>query len=488
MKIFDLSCSNHFPIIILIIICLLVNISFAFSQSSEGTDTLKIERNVTEADTSTKSMLDTMDPSLMINEEDDPKGTFDPWTMKDDTSSFWRTYVTDPMRIGLKYEVAYKFTQPDQIRKNRISFGLEYSKSLSDLFFLKIDTRAFSFLKGDHRARSSELWLNDKVSNIDLSFGTLTRDVYLQTSFNKTSIKAGIQTLAWGESDFAIVTNEISPLDYREPLNLNVDELRFGQLMLTVDQFSSFGHWTAFFIPYPRLNQHPKEGTGYYNDPFNGSIAYQLRPGDKTPVEFGLRWKKTFGNSDFSVMAARLLNNEYGLQMVSPGLIEQSKRMFTMGGITFNHAISDFLIKGEAAVKFPKVFNDASLQIIEKNTVDASLGVDYSLNSSLTLSMEAVNNHVIDWDDRIQSMPRNNYMLLFILSKKLMNDDFLFNIVSMYNGPQTNFFNLITTSYNLNDHTVINLDMLLPFTNNVNSGLYIYRKEQQLAFKIQYQF
>jgi hypothetical protein len=456
------SCPGVFGRITFGIIILLLKVSFAYGQTP------------VESDTSDPGSFDTTDLGLKEEDEKAP--------------SFWTSYVFGPLSFKLSYEAAYKVISPDRVRKNRFALGLKYSKSLSDHFSLQLETKLLSFLKSDHRTRKTELWINDKAETVDLSFGSLTRDAYVQASFNKTSIKAGMHTLDWGESDFAIVTNEISPLDYREPLNLNVDELRFAQLMLLVDQYTTFGNWTAFFIPYPRFNQHPKKGTAYYVDPFKEEVEYKMESENRSLFEYGMRWKKTFGKSDISVMAARLVNNEYALRLVNPGLIAQSKSPYTMGGVTFNYAIENFLIKGESAIKFSKTYNDASFQIVKKNAFDASLGVDYSPGGTLTLGLEAVNYHIMGWNDGIQGMPRNNYMLLFILGKKFMNDDLSVNCVTMYNGPYTNFFNLLTTSYNWRDHIELNLSIILPVTNNINSGFYSYRDEKQIAFKVEYQF
>lgn len=402
--------------------------------------------------------------------------------------SFWNTYVFGPLRLRLSYEVAYKFTKPDRIRKNRFSLGLKYSKSLSDHISLQAETKLFSFLKSDHRTRPTELWMNDKSTAVDVAFGSLTRDAYIQASIRKTSIKLGMQTVDWGESEFAIVTNEISPLDYREPLNLNVDELRFAQLMLMVDQYTSFGNWTVFFNPAPRFNQHPKPGTAYYVDSFNGNVEYQMEQQRGFFFETGLRWKKTFGKSDVSVMAARLINNDYAVRLVKPGLMLQSKEPYFISGATFNYAIKNFLIKGEAAMKFSKTFNDAAFQVVKKNAFDASLGVDYTVSSSLTLGLEAVNYHIMDRDNEVVGLPKNNYMILFVLSKKLKNDDLSINCVTMYNGPYSSFFNLLTASYNWNDHVTTDFYLNFPVTNNQKSGFYRYRDEKLLGLTFQYQF
>ncbi|MBL6449554.1 hypothetical protein JMN32_24795 [Fulvivirga sp. 29W222] len=457
------------------IITLLIIASPVYGQMPVESDTLDYED------------FDTSELEFSVSEDPIFGGSPDELVVEE-KESFFNSYIFDPMRFGLKYEMAYKVTKPDRVMNNRLSYRLEYSRSFFDHFSLQVDTKIFTFLKDDHRARDIEYWINDDANEAEFSFGGRTREAFVQASFGKTSIRAGIQTLVWGESDFAIVTNEVSRLDYREPLSLSIDELRIGQPIVTVDHYSQSGDWSAFFTPDPKFNEHPKEGTGYYYEPFNGTVTYQAEPDDESHFEYGLRWKKTFGKSDVSIMAASLINNEYALRMANPELITRKKHRFHMAGVTFNRAISNVLLKGEVAVKAPKAYNDASFQIVEKNALDASLGVDYYMNNSFTVSVEAVNYHIMDWSERIQGQPRNNYMLLVALSKELMKEDLSINLASMYNGPYTTFFNILSTSYNWNDRTTLYFDMLMPFTDDPSSGLYIYRTQKQAVLKIQYQF
>lgn len=410
--------------------------------------------------------FDTIDMELKVDEEEKEK-------------SLWISDIWDATRLGVQYGFTYKVEKPDKIMNNRLSFRLEYADTFLDYFSVHVDTKLFTFLKEDHRFKNED----DIVT-----FEGRTREAYIQSSFNKTSIKAGIQVVVWGESDYAIVTNEIGRLDYREPLSLNIDDLRIGQPMLTVDQYSSFGYLSAFFVPYPQFNEQPRRGTGYYFDPFDGKAEYQKEEQDENFFEYGLRWRKTFGKSDVSIMAASLIDNQYALRMVTPTLIAQHKERFFMTGITFNRAINNVLLRGEVAMKSKKAYNDALFQIIKRNAIDASLGIDYSPNSTFTLSLETVNYHVMDWSDQIQGIPRNNYIVLLALSKQLIKDDLSLSWASMYNGPYTNFFNILSASYDWNDHITLNFDGLIPIVDDVRSGFYPYRDQKQVAFRVLYQF
>ena len=476
MSVLDLGCCNRLGKVNipgLIIVILFFIISPCSGQMTDGSNTL---------DTTTDAVLqfshdDFEDTTITADVHSEPTGEDVDEMMKKKS-----------MRIGLSYEFAMRY--PDIVRKSRVGIRTDYSKLLFGNTSLIVDAKAFMFLPHDHSDRQSVLWLNDDSLNMKVSFGARVRDAYLQSNFNNTSIKVGVQTLAWGESDFATITDEISPMDYREPLNLNVDELRIGQVMLTVNQYTSFGNLTGFFIPYPLFNQYPRRGTDFYYDPYEGiaSISYKMDKNKGLPFEAGARWKKTFGKSDISFMAATLINNDYALRRWGYNITYQSKLRYSMAGITFNRAINNFLIRSEVAFKAPKAYADRDQQVVKKNNLDASLGIDYSANSTLTMTLEAINYHIIDFDNTVKSAGRDNYMLLFILTKLFMHNELSVNWVSMYNGPNPAFFQLLSTTYNWNDRLSLSMDIILPFTKDQGSSFYTLRNEKQASFKILYQF
>ena len=111
-------------------------------------------------------------------------------------------------------------------------------------------------------------------------------------------------------------------------------------------------------------------------------------------------------------MAGSLIDNDYANRVDGYGadgeiIVTKMKERVNMAGMTFNYALGDFILKGEAALKLQKPFNNASYQVIKKNAVDAALGLEYVPGAgSLSLSLEAVNNRVIGWDDAIQSVQK----------------------------------------------------------------------------------
>lgn len=376
-----------------------------------------------------------------------------------------------PLRVTIAQEAGRKLASPDRVIKNRSSLQVEYSKYLLENLFVEFNGKANVFLGQDHRRPVEHS-------------STVVPQAYVQTSFGQTSIKAGIQTLPWGESVLAPVTDEISPRDNRELFNFNLEELRIGQAMVVVDQFSPVGRWSAFYTPRASFNKNPERGSAYFFDPFN----YRDTIEDESRSEYGGSWRMNFGSADLTLMAASLLENDYAVRLVGMGLATREWHRFSMAGVVVNYGLNDFVLRGEAAFKSSKAYNNAALQIVEKNAVDAYVAVDYRRSSSLTFSVEAVNQHIAGWDSSIAGLPRNRQSLLLSMTKLLMNDDLSINVLHVQNRPNPSHVTVLTSSLKWDDHLTLGLNAVYPHTKNVKSGLWNIRDQKQIGFKVQYQF
>lgn len=400
------------------------------------------------------------------------------------SNGFIKNNFVDPVRLTLRHETSYKVEKPYSVVNNRTSVRFEYSKLLLRSLFLQLDMLLTTYWKQDHRAEAE----NKKVY---LSSGI--RQAFLQGSLGRTSLKAGYQILIWGESDGGAITDEISPRNNSELLFINLEESRISQLMLTVDQFTSFGDWGFFFIPDPEFNQKPTKGTAYYYDPLG--VEYKDEPKGKgiqdaaKYFEYGLRWKKTFGQSDISMMAANLIDNNYSYQMdINSGFINKRKMCYYLTGLTFNMPVWKFLFRGEIAYKMGKAYNNILFDIIKKDAIDASLVLDYSNNRNFSLSLESVNNYIIDKKKEIAGIPQYEHTLILVVSDRYFHEKLSVNWMISYNEPYMSLFNALMVTYQWNDHLLFEIDGYYPFVDDKNSNLWQFRAHKQVAGKIQIQF
>lgn len=390
-------------------------------------------------------------------------------------------------RVSLGHEVSFR-TQADAGVVNNRSFArLEYARLVyGEQLYAQLDTKLNVYWASDHRAQAE-----DVASLLE----TNTQDAFLQYSATggKTSFKAGIQRLIWGESEAGAITDEVSPRNFSELFFIPLEESRIGQLMFNIDRFSDIGNWSAFFVPRPRFNKYAKPGTAYYVDPFGGRADYHDEVSDKSLGEYGLRWKKTFGRSDVSFMAASLIDNDYALRLDSVSAdgraqVTRLKQRFTLTGMTFNYASGKYLIKGEVGLKMPRAFNDAAFQVQTRNVGDASLGVTYSLGQSNTLGVEVVNSHVVEWDAGLAGVSRNTRSFVLNNTFFFFNETLSINWLGVVTEPYTSYQTSFRTSYKWDDNTTLGIDLHIIDVPDQRSPLYVHRDQDQIFFKFQYQF
>jgi len=390
-----------------------------------------------------------------------------------------------PLRFTVGHEGSYKTTASRGVVNNRSSLRVELSKFFLDRFFVRLDTKLNAFIGSDHRAQARDE---------DLAFETLTPEAFIQYSPTgaDVSIKLGVQRLIWGESEGGAITDEVSPRNASELFFIPLEEARIGQFMLNVDHFSRWGHWTAFFVPDARFNKLPEHGAEYYVDPFAGAADYDYGP-DNDGREYGMRWKKTFGKSDISFMAASLVDNDYAYRATGASdtgrmQVSRLEPRFEMAGLAFNYARGNFLMRGEVAYKTPKAFNDASLQIVEKDIVDSSFGFTYSMGASNTVGLELVNRRVLGWTDQIQGVRRDTHSLVLNTTVFFLNDLLSINSLTIYSEPYSSFQQSFRTSYDWSDSVTLGLDVHFIEVPDRGSGLWRFRDQDQVFLRAAYKF
>jgi hypothetical protein len=397
--------------------------------------------------------------------------------------SLWS--VLEPARFTVKHELGNQINEPYDVSNNRTSFRIEYEKHFFEDFYLQFDWKLTAFWGRDHRAQAS---------GKSVFYESTSRDAYFQYSKANTSIKIGRQILIWGESDAGAITDVISPRNLSELFFISLEESRISQFMINVDQFTSVGDWSLFYVPDAQYNEYPEPGTAYYIDAFSGFAQVQGRR-DEDLDEYGMRWKKTFGRSDLNLMAARLIDNDFSYRndgVADDGqlLLTKVRPRFDMVGFTFNYARGDFLYSGEVARKSPRTFNDASFALLEKNVIDTSLRAEYSLGKGGThsISLEAVNSHIQDWTPDVQGTPRNSNSLVFGWNNTFFNENLTANLLTVYTQPYTSLQHSLFLTYKWNDQLSLNLDAFYLSVDDPKNSLYVYRKENNVVFKVLYQF
>lgn len=381
----------------------------------------------------------------------------------------------ESLRVSLKHEISYKFASPKRIVNNRSSVRLEYSKALTSNLYVRLDTKLNLHWSNDHRAKAKD---EDPFREL------VTREAYLQSSFGNTSFRLGYQILPWGVSEGGAITDEVSPRNSAEFFFVSLEESRVGQAMFTMDHFGDSGQWTAFFVPRPGYNKYPDRNSEYDIPGAFDRNAPDDDWGNAGTYEFGARWKRTFGKSDISLMAARLIDNDY--------LVRQQR--FRMYGLTANVGIDNLLLRAEVALKQPRAFLARSaasndLTIVESDQFDSSFGFDYSPGGrALTYSAEVVWSRLLDWNGDIATRERDEYSLVGSVSNRFFNDDLTLSWLTIYTRPYTSFQHRFLSSYLIDDNSTVYFEFFYPDERDERSGTWPYRDQKQFVIRYQYQF
>lgn len=415
------------------------------------------------------------DPSAPVDSPPAPGG--DDINMEDggDVSEGWLADFMKSARISLKHETSYKFAAPKRVVNNRSSVRLEYSKPLTSNLYFRLDTKLNLHWGNDHRA---------KAKDEDLFRELVTREAYLQSSFGNTSLRLGYQILPWGVSEGGAITDEVSPRNSSEFFFIPLEESRVGQPMLAMDHFGDSGHWTAFFVPQPGYNKYPDRGSEYDIPGAFDRNAPNDDWGNAGNYEFGARWKRSFGKSDFSLMAARLIDNDY--------LVRQQR--FRMYGLTANVAVDNLLLRAEVALKQPRAFfarsaDSSGLTVVESDQFDSSFGFDYSPGGrALTYSAEVVWSRLLDWRNDIVGRERDEYSLVGSVSNRFFNNDLTLSWLTIYTRPYTSLQHRFLSSYLIDDNSTVYFELFYPDERDERSGTWPYRDQKQFVIRYQYQF
>jgi len=216
-------------------------------------------------------------------------------------------------------------------------------------------------------------------------------EAWIQGRLNRrTDIKLGRQIVVWGKSDNIRITDVINPLDNREPGMVDIEDLRLPLGMARLDYY--VGDWglTAMAIPEIRFNKNPPPGGEYY--PYPMAMPKEVTPSDGGEhTEYAFAANGIFSGWDLSLYWAQIYDDTPHLANIVTGPELEHNRL-TMNGIATNVAISDWLLKAEAAYFSGLTYS--SLPGKSLSRTDTLLGLEYSGFSDTTLSLEMANRHI----------------------------------------------------------------------------------------------
>ncbi len=299
-------------------------------------------------------------------------------------------------------------------------------------------------------------------------------ELYLAGSLSSSvDVKIGRQVVVWGKADNVRVTDILNPLDNRLP---GMVDIKYKRLPVTMSRFDYYtGDWnlSGIIINEIRFDKVPVFNSDFY--PGNSPA-----PPDKNPTNFSLDSQQfalaangIFSGWDLSLYQAWVYDNRAHLS-VETGTPTPVHNRVSMTGVTGNIAFGNWLFKGEGAwwqdLEFAAVPGD------EVDRLDLMLGIEYTGFSETMLSVEFVNRHILDFDDRLALSPdfaqEDLQQTALMFSRDFVNDTIQLKILCTIFGAhaEDGAFERFQLEYDFNDDVTL------------TGGVVFYQSGDQIGF------
>jgi len=267
------------------------------------------------------------------------------------------------------------------------------------------ESLSYTFSDEDIQSREWQMTWQDSYADADLGVGWL---------------RAGQQTIAWGESESAVITDVLSPRNNRWPGQANLDDIRLPIPSVKLDLPIGNSQLTAITTFQAGADKIAPAG-GEFDQyialrPMNITITNDA---PETDFEFALAWQTTLSGSDMTLILADVNSNQLHLADVTPVLSNGSPVMingqpiidklttaqdrYQMIGFTANKAMGRWLLRTEAAYKYGRVVMPEPKALFspwpEYNSLQAMAGFEVNAFSGWTLSAELNAERIESTDD-----------------------------------------------------------------------------------------
>lgn len=227
-------------------------------------------------------------------------------------------------------------------------------------------------------------------------------EAHLEGSLSRNlDLKMGRQIVVWGTSDNLRVTDVLNPLDNREPGIADIWDLRLPVTMTKLDYYCRKWNLTGVVVHEIRFDKEPAFGSDYF--PGSTPLPDEDKPGTGFEnQELGLALNGIFRGWDLSFYGAHFFDDQPHLESTTSGFVRRHSRL-TMLGASVEVLLGNWLLKGEVAgVHGLKFF---ALPKQKFSRLDALLGLEYSGISEANICVEAVNRHLLDFDQQLEEYP-----------------------------------------------------------------------------------
>ena len=283
-------------------------------------------------------------------------------------------------------------------------------------------------------------------------------ETYIQGSLTKSlDVKIGRQIVVWGKSDHIRVTDVLNPLDMCEPGLTDIEDLRLPVAMSRLDYYVGDWSLTGIVIHEIRFNKSPEYGSDFY--PGSQPPPHEDKPDSCCKnTEYAAAINGIFSGWDISFYWADYYNDMPHMELVSAGPPPQTEwkhARLKMLGAAFNAAVGNWLLKTEAA--YIDGFEFFNSQGKEYSRIDVLAGIEYSGFKDTTVSIEAANRHINDFDDVLElpldQAQEDEFQWIVRLTRDFLNEILTLTLLASTYGAtgQDGAFQRFSAEYDVTD-------------------------------------
>jgi hypothetical protein len=484
-----------FPLILLFALFFFSHLAYAQSHFDseddlvfESDETLQFDSDTNmDSDFDDDSMIDDdavfIDDALFHDKESIPKNE------RADPGFFYQ--LLNDSRFTLGYEFSNNLVMKPSFITHDTYLRSEIQTLLSDNLFFQFDGRTNCFFDNDHRTQSH---------NKSLFIDSNLRELFFQKGFGQFNITFGRQIVVWGKADTQIITDVVSPRDNSDFIFIQLENSRFGQLMLSSDIYTKWGNFFIFVSPKPLTDNEPEKGTQYYLE-IPGLIQITIRDDKPTfaDTEYGIRWKQNLNKVDISFMAGYFFENTSiyhfsGIDYIKKKqVVEKIYHTYEMIGLAASYVSGAYLYKIETAFKKRMSFQifdikQFNIGAVDKDILDLGIGVEYNANGRYQISGEISNRFIPGNTERLLYTDKNSTSIYTTFSKDFYNETVAFEYIFFYHVQDQNNFHQFRLTREIKDNFQLIASSTFFSMKDKESLLWFYRNEDRLSVEFRYYF
>ncbi|MFQ6607330.1 MAG: DUF1302 family protein [Fidelibacterota bacterium] len=353
------------------------------------------------------------------------------------------------------------------VLRNRFRLNFNYPPSEYAFGYASLD------VKNDHLSDHNDLELN-------------LREMYLDLYFDNLDLRIGKQQIVWGEADGLFITDIVNPLDLREFILADFEDIRMAVNSIKAQAYLGDSRLEAVWIPQfvPAKFSSTGEAWAFYTmidevsllipDSLIAINAVIFPERQLRNSEYGWRFSTLVRGVDLKLSYFRTWDDypiflqDYELTQLTQAplrvTITPEYGRLTVWGGTFSSTLGSLIIRGESALYQKRnLYTSSSTdedRVVKKDFLNYMIGAEMTPGEA-SISGQFVQEVILDYDTELISDEINTMGTLF-LSQTFWNETVKPEMFVIYNFTKEDYLSQFRVKFYPLDGVefILNVDLL----------------------------